>query len=564
MAAYSRYWRRSLSRHPATELALSLRALRKVAAHLGRNVKPVFWTGMQATETNSITLDPDVADRGCPIPSETFDILVGQVVYEGLASIEWSEWVIEKVRGQAPDLSEKYAPFLDAFVQAAEDVYIDEFAKPKVWSLYLSKFWDVDRLREARDPALPPSASSLALIWRTWEVSGSVPVPLHHYYNDPLERLRECARAVREVADLSSPAERREKRVGLYLQAWPSIQKILAEWEEFATAPEAVNLFDEAAPQGPLPDPGERDEPESDDGRQEAEDAAGLDPDLAEEVENLLEDHETDLTRAILAAVEDPEAASMRTRIRQGTARMAVEPDPLLVKQLKRIFSEQESLARRERRRRTRRCLIEGSLDARRLYRVPIDGKVFKSREPPRLATTWQICLVADASASMAGKGVRLKPWPIAEKAFASLAEASRDSRNRVDIYAYHEEKGLCTLTRLYHGGKLYTVVPSGRTPSGQAIMAAAVTLRQSPGQSLIIHITDGASNCGVRLSDAVEFCSRNGIELVTIGCGCSRQTRDFLRECFPSERLYFMKHIRTLPLVLERLLRQRILFAPR
>jgi Mg-chelatase subunit ChlD len=251
----------------------------------------------------------------------------------------------------------------------------------------------------------------------------------------------------------------------------------------------------------------------------------------------------------------------MRTRVRQGTARMAVQPDPLLVKQLKRIFSEQESLVRRARRRRVRRGLIEGKLDPRRLHRVPIDGKVFKTREPPASEHSWQICLVADASASMAGKGARQKPWPIAEKAFASLAEASKGSRNRVDIYAYYEEKNRCTLTQLYHGGDLYTVVPSGRTPSGQAIMAAAVTLRERRQRSIIIHITDGASNCGVRLSDAVEFCSRNAIEVFTIGCGCSQQTKDFLRECFPVDRLYFMRDIRTLPLVLERLLRQRILF---
>jgi hypothetical protein len=91
--------------------------------------------------------------------------------------------------------------------------------------------------------------------------------------------------------------------------------------------------------------------------------------------------------------------------------------------------------------------------------------------------------------------------------------------------------------------------------------MAAAVTLKERGQRRLILHITDGASNCGVRLTDAVEYCSKNAIELFTIGCGCSQQTKDFLRECFPFDSLYFMKTIRTLPLVLERLLRQRILF---
>ncbi len=561
MSAYSRYWRRNASRHPPTELALSLRALRKVAGHLGRNVKPVFWKGMQATDTNAITLDPDVADRAYPIPPRTFDLLVGQVVQEGLSSLEWREWVVGKVQQKARDLPERLTPFLEAFVQAAEDIYIGELARPRVWSLYLSNFWKAETERNSRDPALPPSAKSLSLAWRTRETAGSLPDSLHHYYSDPLEHLEDCARTLRKVASLSSPAERREQRVHLYLQTWSTLRKILSEWEDFASSPDAINLFDEAAPEGRLPDPERPEKEESESDREESEEAAGLDPDLAEEVTNLVEDSETDLTRTILVAVEDPEAGSMRTRLKQGTARMAAQPDPLLVKQLRKIFNEQESLVRRARRRRVRRGLIEGKLDPRRLHRVPIDGKVFKSREPPTSEHAWQICLVADASASMAGKGVRQKPWPIAEKAFASLAEASKGSRNRVEILAYHEERNRCTLTQLYHGGDLYTVVPSGRTPSGQAIMAAAVTLREGRQRSLILHITDGASNCGVRLTDAVEFCSKNRIELFTIGCGCSRQTKDFLRECFPPDRLYFMQSIRTLPLVLERLLRQRILF---
>ncbi|MGW8323113.1 MAG: vWA domain-containing protein, partial [Thermodesulfobacteriota bacterium] len=471
------------------------------------------------------------------------------------------EWVVGKVQKAVPNLPENLAPFLESFVHAAEDIYIDELARPKVWSLYLSSFWKTDGVQDARDPALPPSAASLALAWRTRETHGPLPECLHHYYNDPLERLRKCTRGIREVVSLSSPAARREKRVDLYLETWRSLQEILSAWEDFASSPDAINLFDEAAQQGRLPDAEDTDEGERENEREEREGVQGLEPDLAEEVMNLVEDQETDLTRTILVAVEDPEAGSMRTRVRQGTARMAMQPDPLLVKQLKKIFNEQASLVRRARRRRVRRGLIEGNLDARRLHRVPIDGKVFKTREPPTSEHSWQICLVADGSASMAGKGARQKPWPVAERAFASLAEASKGSRNRVDIYAYHEERNRCTLTQLYHGGDLYTVVPSGRTPSGQAIMAAAVTLRERRQRSIIIHITDGASNCGVRLSDAVEFCERNAIELFTIGCGCSQQTKDFLRECFPFDRLYFMRTIRTLPLVLERLLRQRILF---
>ena len=179
---------------------------------------------------------------------------------------------------------------------------------PRVWSLYLSSFWKTDRMKETRDPALPPSAESLALAWRTRETRGPLPEALHHYYDDPLERLRECTRVIREVVSLSSPAERREKRVDLYLKTWKSLQEILSEWEDFAFSPDAIHMFDEAAPEGRLPEPENTDEGEREDEGDEREEDQGLEPDLAEEVMNLVEDHETDLTRTILVAVEDPEA----------------------------------------------------------------------------------------------------------------------------------------------------------------------------------------------------------------------------------------------------------------
>ena len=119
---------------------------------------------------------------------------------------------------------------------------------------------------------------------------------------------------------------------------------------------DAINMYDEAAPEGRLPEPEYADDAqraEEEDEREERDEAQGLDADLAEEVMNLVEDQETDLTRTILVAVEDPEAGSMKTHLRLGSARMAMQPDPLLVKQLKRIFNEQESLVRRARRRRT-------------------------------------------------------------------------------------------------------------------------------------------------------------------------------------------------------------------
>ena len=335
---------------------------------------------------------------------------------------------------------------------------------------------------------------------------------------------------------------KRERRIELYLDMWSGVCEIISKWEKFQLNPDVVKLFDEAGPKAELPDIKEAEE--------ELEELAtgALEWDLGEEVRSIMEEGETGLTRDIAVAVHDPESRPIETVINRGSIRSNVRPDELQIRRIRRIFREQETLIRRSRRRNIRRGLIEGKIDPRRLYRVPINERVFKNKQAPGSDYLWQICIVADASASMADKGEIQKPWYIAETTFAAIAAAATGFRNVLDIYAYSAEKNICTLTRLWHGGELYSVIPTGRTPSGQAIMAAATLLgkkiNRKQKKNMIIHITDGAANCGLRLSDAVEYSHSNNIEVYTIGCGCTPQTRGFLRESFPVGHVYFMKDI--------------------
>ena len=164
----------------------------------------------------------------------------------------------------------------------------------------------------------------------------------------------------------------------------------------------------------------------------------------------------------------------------------------------------------------------------------------------------------------MAGKRERQNPWHIAEKTFASLTTAATGFKNVIDIYAYSAKKNIGTLTQLWHGGELYSVLPEGRTPSGQAIMTVAKLLskelKRKKKKKMIIHITDGAANCGLRLSDAVKYCHSKNIDVYTIGCGCTPQTQDFLEESFPDGHVYFMKDIDYLSVGLAHLFKRNIL----
>jgi len=560
MTTYSRYWRKNRSGHEATELALSLRALRKVAAHMGKIVKPVLWKGMVDADSTVILLDADMVQGRYPIPFKDFDILVAKVAFEGLASIEMTDWIREKVISIIPDLSENDMLYLKALLEAAEHIYLDELARSHVWGLYLSNLWLTEFSVDQRDPRLPPGPASLGYIWMRKEILGQYPDQLHYFYDEVIDLLTNRTSAIRDIVLLPSLSTRRKRRSELYLDMWSGVYEIISEWEEFQLNSDAINMLNEADAKAD-PSDGENNK-EAKEGENQA--TGALEWDLAEEVRSIMEEGETNLTRDVAVATHEAGARPIETIIKSSEIRSNIRPDELQIQRLKKIFKDQESLIKRSRRRKIRRGLIEGKLDARRLYRVPIDARVFKNKQAPCSEYLWQICIVADASASMADKSESQTPWFIAEKTFASIAEAANLFRNALDIYAYSAEKNICTLTQLWHGGKLYSVMPAGRTPSGQAIMAAATLLNKKLNRKqkkkMIIHITDGAANCGLPLSDAVKYCRRNNIEAYTIGCGCTPQTRNFLRESFPLGHVYFLKNINYLSAGLEHLFKRKIL----
>ncbi|MDI6776104.1 MAG: vWA domain-containing protein [Syntrophales bacterium] len=559
--AYSRYWRKNYSRHEATELATVLTAMRKVAGHIGINVKPVFWRGMSASPDNSIVLEPAEVRGMYPVPFRKIDLLVGQVVREAFGCIEWGDWVKDQVKQRRSPLPEGLKDYLSSFISVVEDLYIAELVRPTVWHLYLSKYWGFLIRKRERDPSLPPTAASLASIWRGMVFFQTLPDNLHHYYDDLIEILLEYSQTIRELKGLSTLAERRNRRVEIYLEMWDRICSIIEEWEKFVPSPDGVNIQDEAAPKVKTPEAlrEEKEEnPDRDDNKEE--EPAGLDEELAAQISFKLDEGESDLTQHISVAVEDPQAKAMNTSFTRAVAKCNVSADQSQVERLKRIFQRQKALIRRARIKGIIRGVDMGKIDARRLYRVPLDGKIFKRKDISGSDYSWNISIVADASASMAGRGITDRAWTVAEQTFVSLTEAAKGFFNRLEVFGYQEQTRQCNLVRLYQGGELYTIIPTGQTPTGQAIIAAAMLMKRNDKRKLIIHITDGAANCGLNVVDALEYCQKNRIELITIGCGCNLQTRQFLLERYPRGTVYLMDDIRNLPEGLENLFRDRLL----
>jgi len=545
MSAYSDYWRKNRSRQKAVELALGLRSLRKVADHIGEDVKPVYWKGMADATDDTILLDAELLPDRFPISPENFDLLVGKVVLEGLSSIEWTDQVRETLQKSFDDLPDAALSFLNEFLDSAEEIYIDALAGPSVWSLYLAEFWKQSLNELERDPLRPPSSKSLLQIWKKKALLDQKPRHLHLNYDDVLKILNSHIRSLQELAVIATSQERRDRRSDLYKKIWSEVWEVVSEWEMFRSRTELV----------PKPDP---QVDVADD--KHNQDTGTLDPNMLDEISWILEEGEIDLSQEILEAIQNPNAKSLETFLKKGSVLANYQPDTAQVKRLQRIFREHVTQVRRARNRVQKRGLLEGKLDPRRLYRVPIDGKTFKSKQVPGFDDLWQICIVADASASMSGKGGNMRPWRIAERTFATVIQAGRQFKNRIDIYAYFGTSNKCTITRLFHGNQLYTIKPSGQTPSGQAIMAVATLLDRKYKKNMIIHITDGAPNSGLPLTDAVDYCESKGIQIFTIGCGCTPFTQQFLKESFPPGCVYLMKSIENLSEALETLFKQWIL----
>ncbi|WP_155316225.1 vWA domain-containing protein [Desulfosarcina alkanivorans] len=513
---------------------------------------------MVENDNRSILLDVEEIRGEYPVSSDVFDILVGKVAFESLATSEWRDWVIDKTMAQAFCKEQLVTKYMTSIVVAAEDIYLHQLFRSSIWSLYLSRYWRSMLERNSRDPNLPPSPTSLANAWRFEAIFGIRTKRMHHYYHHPLKILRQHTDGLRAVVNLSALSQRRIRRSELYAKIWRQLAEAFAEWETFQDFPDAVEFFDESALQG---DSCEEADQQDDDSKQAEQSACKRDDDFMDRIKEAVDHHQpSDLTRAIALAIEDPEAAEMETVIKHGLSISDVQPDTVQMLRFQNLFSTHRHQLRGLQKKITRKRLAEGKIDARRLHHALLDGRIFKKKERADFDGSWHICIVADASASMGKKTNGGRPWQIAEKTFASLISAGLKFENRIDIYAYCEDGGVCVMTRLFYDNTLYTAIPKGRTPSGQAIVAAAMSLDSRYRNRMLVHISDGAANCGINMGLAIDYCRSTDVDLFAIGCGCNIQTKDFLQGYFASGQLCFIDDIVSLPTAIEGQLRLRML----
>ncbi len=531
----SEFWRKNTSHIEATELANLLRALRKVSGTLGQNVGDIVYAGMSKSPGDSIILDPEFVLGEYPVSPWKVDYLVGLVVHEALHKTEWSDLVWTEVEKANPGMKIRDKVILSKIVRIGEDIYVDSISERSILGLYnrRARKAAMDAMRSNLDPEAV-SVDELVYLWwlSAWEEDlGDADIET---YQEALNVLKGVVPELRAVIDSKKGViDRCNLRRDIYLKAWESVRGLIGSWRIIDKVVSWSFLGEEVDSVSKKASRGEK---------------ITLSPATKLEIEAKLAASSGNITPIIESIVDDPDQEIVPTRLWDYNIPARGMVDQRQVGRLKAII---QSYA--DRKVLISRGLTSGKVDRKRLYRAPITGACFldKQKLPD---VSWSISLLIDASGSMS----RGQSWRLVESAVATLHKAFRGSNNRLQVWAYFESHGICMITNLIKGNELMSIAPGGQTPSGQAIIAAAYLLPRDRKRKLMIHVTDGASNCGCDVEYGIDYCRQQGIKLVTLGCGLEDQ--QVMLEQY-GRTVQFLDHFGQLPSAVERLLKWAFLY---
>jgi uncharacterized protein YegL len=528
----SEYWRRHKSTVASLELARLLAALRKLTGYLGMNVGSIIWEGMKSPEeTSAIILDTSQVRGKYPVPASKTDYVVGVTVREAYRRIEWSEKAEQLAGEQAGKLEAPQRHKFQQYLEIAERIYLDTLANRSVLGLYAEVARRNDFNRAQKHFLPPPSVEELLHLWwllaadrcgckyqegfsvKTWEQATAEQAAL---YGEPLRLLNSIiGRLLNECPSRRSVLERCHYRSELYMEIWQSFLDIVKFWP----ADRQAALMEGEGEPYPYREP-----------------AARISAATLRAIEAALAESQ-DLTAEVKRVCEGDEGT-----VTIKTGKIILPLEEKLDRQL--YLHLKASLRQRSRQRNViSRGLKSGKIDPRRLYRAPLTGEVFLYKKAV-YEMDYDIVLLIDASGSMVGP-----KWKNAQRVFNALYEALQELNRNTSVFAYNEAFDICYLTELSRKGRLYTVVPRGKTASGEAIIATALMIKQRERRRrpLLIHLTDGASNWGSEVRHAIEYCRKEHMGLITLGLGCSKESRVELKREY-GDQVRFIDDIKTLP----------------
>lgn len=533
---YSEYWRRDKSPIESLELAKLLLSIRKISSYVGRNTGDIVWAGMECQE--GISLDPSFIMGSYPVPAARADIVVGLAVRKAYLRTEWSER-FKNIALQRLNLMPVYAYKFKLFFDMAEWIYVDCLSNRSVLGLYTEKARQWELLQKYEEFINPPTATELFHIWwkmaadrsgrgyteeyRDRSVGGLTErTSLEKFYETPIALLNSIIEPLINVCPrIDGVTERGYSRIELYTSIWEELLEYIKFWP--GDRADHILLADKY-----------REDLEKEEEEKKAVKATLLS--FAEEIERNLTRKAVDFTGQVKSIVKNVDDV---VRIEGNDVVMPAQDkiDPKLQQSLRMVI---KSVAQRKTT--YNRGLTSGKIDRRRLYRAPTSGTVFQLKKND-FELVNDIVLLVDCTGSMAGP----TKWAWTEMIYQTLFDAIKAYNRNARVFGYNEVKGACRITELYMAGKFFTVLPHGKTASGEAIIATALSLKRKSKRPFIIHITDGASNWGCGVKDAIGFCKKSRIELLTLGLGCDPSNKNALRKEY-GRLVQFVDDIKELP----------------
>lgn len=537
---YSAFWRKNTSPIEIRELAKLLSGLRKVAAFVGPNTGTLVWSGME--NVHGIPLDPRLVMGTYPVPFSKTDIMVGITVRKALERVEWSDRLRKIVQSKI-DLSPPYRYKFNLFFDTCEKVYLDCLSNRGVLGLYTESAREWEISDKAKSYLHPPTLAEFLHIW--WElatersgkgsqdeyinelltrkslISLGGKIDLATYYRKPLTLLNSIVpRLIDECPRISGVTERGNFRLTLYESIWDDFLEIMKFWP--------VDRSD------PFLAPKNKEFEEEDEDEDENLKTACMN--LVQQMELSVEKEKPNFTSEVRANVNAKDDVVEIV----GNAIVMESPDMID----RAVFSKLRQVMKLAAQRRTtfNRGLTSGKIDRRKLYRAPTTGRTFLLKKN-NFELSNDMVLIVDATGSMADPTKWDQAMTISQTLFSAIKEYNKNA----SLYAYNEVKDKCRLTEIYQGGNFYTVMPHGRTASGEALIATALKIKNKNKKPYIIHITDGASNWGCGVEDAIRFCSKKKINLLTIGIACSPSAKTSLTKEY-GKYVKFINDINELP----------------
>ena len=533
----SEFWRKNISPNEPTELANLLRALRKVAGHIGENVGMIEYAGMSLNNLTSIVIDPELVMGQYPVPFTKVDELVGLVTHEALHQTEWSERVWKILSPEFKKMPGLSLVSFQKIIHTGEDIYVDMVADEKIFGLYVRKVRQriiTDFLKNITSPGI--SVDKLILLWWARRFHPKLISDNEPAYKKPVGILNRLSDELQAVSKIKKGVTARcELRAQLYLNTWHRIRDLISSFPIIDK-----KLYFYASPATSVL-------PKKKKKKSSGKCKPPLSLDMVNEIELQLSKNSIDMTSVIQSVVGFDNESIVPTSRWDFSISAHPMIDRRLVSRLKAIFQNYAG-----RNTIVARGLSSGKIDQRRLYRAHTTGQCFKQKEH-LVNLDWNVTLLMDASGSMRGN-----KWRMVENTVANIHKALSGFHNRLQAFAYFEKDGILMISQLIKNNRIQSVAPSGLTASGQAVIAAAYLMPKGRKRNILIHVTDGESNLGCHVHFGIDYCRKEKIDLITLGCGY--QDKDAMIEQY-GKSIQFLDHFGQLAKAMERLLKWTFLY---